>query len=62
MGKINERDESITKKRKKKDITIDDVVAKNGNVKRRKTRSLRNKLYKHVFISLLHSLCICVCC
>ena len=43
-------------------IMIDDVVAKNGNVKRRKTRSLRNKLYKHVFISFLHSLCICVCC
>ena len=47
---------------RKNGIMIDDVVAKNGNVKRRKTRSLRNKLYKHVFISLLHSLCICVCC
>lgn len=35
---MNERDESITKK-KKKDIMIVDVVAKNGNVKRGKTRS-----------------------
>ena len=57
MGKMNERDESITQEN---DIMIDDVVDKNRNVKRRKTRSLRNKLYIHVFICLLHSVCIYV--
>ena len=58
MGKMNERDESITQEN---DIMIDDVVDKNQNIKRRKTRSLRNKLHIHVFICLLHSVCIYVC-
>lgn len=59
MRGMNERDKSITKT--KRNDMIGDVVAKNGNVKGRKTRHLRNKPYIHVCRSLFH-MKLCVCC
>lgn len=51
----------LQKQKPKRNDMIGDVVVKKGDVKGRKTRSLRKKPYIRVCRSLFHMKLVCVC-
>lgn len=52
---------ALQKQKTKKNDMIGDVVAKNGNIKGRKTRHLRTKSYILLCRFLFHMKLVCVC-
>lgn len=55
---------ALQKQKTKKNDMIGDVVAKNGDIKGRKTRRLRTKPYIHLCRFLFHMklVYVCACC